>query len=70
MAGPLVHIPTLFIRGETDPLGFFVAMAKGLVDERNLTVYSWKGGHEPPNSSERGMWAQMAQDVGKILNRR
>ena len=70
MAGPLVHVPTLLVRGETDPFAFFVAMAKGLVDEKNLTVYSWKGGHEPPNSSERGMWAQMAQDVVQIINRR
>ena len=69
MAGPLVHIPTLLVRGESDPLAFFIGMAQGLVDEDNLTVYSWKGGHEPPNSSERGMWAQMAQDVVDILNR-
>ncbi|KAM0797661.1 Alpha/Beta hydrolase protein [Usnea florida] len=70
MAGPLVHIPTLLVLGESDPLAFFVAMAKGLVDEKNLTVYSWKGGHEAPNSSERGMWAQMAQDVVQILDRK
>ena len=70
MAGPLVHIPTLLVRGESDPLAFFVAMTQGLVDKKNLRVYSWKGGHEPPNSSERGMWAQIAQDVVDILSRR
>ena len=70
MAGPLVHIPTLFVRGESDPLAFFVDMAEGLVDEKNLKIYSWKGGHHPPNSSERGLWAQIAQDVIEILNRR
>ena len=69
MAGPLVNIPTLLVRGESDPLAFFVAMAEGLVDEKNLKVYSWKGGHDPPNASERGLWAQVAQDVVQILNR-
>ena len=69
MAGTLVHIPTLSVRGESDPLAHFVAMAEGLVEEKNLTIYSWNGGHEPPNSSERQMWAQMAQNVVKIVNR-
>ncbi|KAF6223246.1 hypothetical protein HO133_000088 [Letharia lupina] len=66
---PLVRIPTLFVRGESDPWAHFVALTEGLVDERNLTVYSWKGGHEVPNSSERGMWAQIAQKMVEILNK-
>lgn len=62
-------IPTLFVRGESDPWAHFVALTEGLVDGRNLTVYSWKGGHEVPNSSERGMWAQIAQKMVEILNK-
>lgn len=69
IAGPLVHIPTLFVRGETDPLAHFVNMTRGLVDEKNLTLYSWNGGHESPNSSERGIWAQIAQSLVTIINK-
>ena len=65
---PLVHIPTLFVRGESDPLAHFVTLTQGLVNERKLTIYSWDGGHEVPNSGERGMWAQMAQKVVEIIN--
>ena len=65
---PLVHIPTLFVRGESDPWAHIIAMTKGLVDERHLTMYPWSGGHEIPNSSERDMWAQMAQKLVKIVN--
>ena len=68
-AGPQIHIPTLFMRGESDPFAHFVAMTQGLVDEKNLAVYSWNGGHEMPNSSERGMWGQIAQSLVMIMNK-
>lgn len=68
-AGPQIHIPTLFMRGESDPFAHFVAMTQGLVDEKNLAVYSWNGGHETPNSSERGMWGQIAQSLVTIMNK-
>ena len=50
-------------------MGHFVTLAEGLVDKSNLTVYSWKGGHEVPNSSERGMWAQIAQKLVAIVDK-
>lgn len=69
LSGTPVHIPTLFVRAESDPFACIIALAKGLVNPRNLTVYSWNGGHEVPNSSERGMWAQIAQKVVEVLNK-
>ena len=64
---PLVQVPTLFVRGESDPLGPLIALTEGLVEQGQLTVYPWNGGHNVPNSSERAMWARMAQKVVSIL---
>ncbi|KAK4695697.1 hypothetical protein P7C71_g2102, partial [Lecanoromycetidae sp. Uapishka_2] len=64
---PLIHTPTIFVRGESDPMAPFVAMTEGLVDKRNMTLYSYKGGHEVPNSSERTLWTRIAQKVVEIL---
>lgn len=69
ISGTPIKIPTLFIRGERDPLAHFVAFAEGLVDESCLTIYSWHGGHEVPNSSEGGMWAGIAQTLVDVLNK-
>ena len=63
----LIRIPTLFLRGENDPLAHFVDMTKAVVDEKYLTMFSWNGGHSAPSSSERGLWAQMAQKLVEIL---
>ncbi|CAD6582476.1 MAG: hypothetical protein ASARMPREDX12_000951 [Alectoria sarmentosa] len=67
ISGTPISVPTLFVHGKSDPMGYFVNLTKGLVDERNLTTYSWNGGHEMPNSGERGMWAQIAQKAVEIL---
>lgn len=67
ISGTPINIPTLFVHGKSDPMAYFVNLTKGLVDERNLTTYSWNGAHEMPNSGERGMWAQIAQKVVEIL---
>ena len=64
----LIHIPTLFVRGKRDPMAHFVTLTEGLLDESKMTAYSWNGGHEPPNSGERGLWAQMAQRLLEILD--
>ena len=65
----LLQIPTLFLRGENDPLAHFVDMTKGVVGEKHLAIYSWNGGHSVPNSSERGLWTQIAQKMTEILDR-
>lgn len=67
-SGTPIKIPTLFIRGQRDPLQHFVALAEGLVDKRYLTIYSWNGGHEVPNSSEGGLWSGIAQKLMEILD--
>ncbi len=69
VSGSRIPIPTLFVRGEGDLLKHLVTLAEGLVEKKHLTVYSWKGGHEVPNSSERGMWAQIAQKLVEIVNK-
>ena len=63
----LIRIPTIFLRGEEDPLAHLVDMTKAVVDEKNLTMFSWNGGHSVPSSRERGLWAQMAQKLVEIL---
>ena len=68
LSGTPIKIPTLFIRGKSDPYAHFVSLTKGLVDERYLTIYSWSGGHEVPNSSEGSMWAGIAQNILDTLN--
>lgn len=65
---PLVHIPTLLIRGKHDLMAHFVSYAHGLVNEKDLTVYTWDGGHGVPNSGEREVWAQIAQEAVDIVN--
>lgn len=64
---PLVRIPTLFVRGESDPWAYFVALTEGLIEKSHLAVFPWSGGHEVPNSSERAMWARLAQKLVGIL---
>ena len=66
LSGTPIKIPTLFIHGESDLLGHLVALAKGLVNKGDLTVYSWKGGHGIPNSSEQGIWSGIAQKLVKL----
>ena len=66
LSGTPIRIPTLFVHGESDPFGHFVALTKGLVSKGDLTVYSWKGGHEIPNSSEQGIWLGIAQKLMKL----
>ena len=66
---PLFNIPIILVRGNQDLMAHFVTFAQELVNEKSLTVYSWEGGHGVPNSSERGMWAQIAQEAVEIVNR-
>lgn len=66
---PLVNMPVLLVRGNQDLMAHFVTFAQELVNKKNLTVYSWDGGHSVPNSSERGLWAQIAQEAVQIVNR-
>lgn len=68
LSGAPIKIPILFIRGESDPFAHFVSLAKGLVGEEFLTIYTWSGGHEVPNSSEGGLWAGIAQKLVDTLN--
>lgn len=63
----LIRIPTIFLHGEEDPLAHFVDMTKGVLDEKNLTMFSWNGGHFAPSSRERSLWAQIAQKMVEIL---
>lgn len=69
VAGAPIHIPTISVRGDGDPLGHFANLAEGLVDKSNLTTFSWRGGHEVPNSSEGSLWAQIAQRLVEITNK-
>lgn len=67
LCGTPINIPTLFVRGESDPWRHFVALTEGLVNKRKLIGYSWKGGHEIPNSGERGMWVGITQKLVELL---
>ena len=68
--GTPIRIPMLSVRGTGDPLGQIVTLTENLVDKSCLVKYSWRGGHEVPNSTERSLWAQIAQDLVEIVNNR
>ena len=67
LSGSPISIPTFFVQGEHDPLAQIVALAKGLINKENLVFHSWKGGHEIPNSSEQGMWVEIAKELIQSL---
>ena len=67
LAGSPIVIPTFFVHGERDPFAQIVALTKGLVSKEHLVSHSWKGGHEIPNSSEQGMWVEIAKELIQSL---
>ena len=67
LSGSPISVPTFFVHGERDPFAQIVALTKGLVNRENLVFHSWKGGHEIPNSSEQGMWVEIAKELTQSL---
>lgn len=67
LSGSPIGIPTFFVHGQGDPFAPIVALTKGLVNKDSLVSHSWKGGHEIPNSSEQGLWVEIAKELVQSL---